>query len=83
MQQAFKTMMGQMNSQNNQFNDAAFSSGSPFPFSMPAPSTTPPPVTSQSAVTVDVPATNVEAAPTTVVKDESEVKKESKRLGNN
>ncbi|XP_059446548.1 protein TIC 40, chloroplastic-like [Corylus avellana] len=83
MQQAFKTMMGQMNSQNNQFNDTAFSSGSPFPFSMPsmpAPSTSPPPVTSHSAVTVDVPATNVEAAPTTVVKDESEVKKESKRL---
>lgn len=83
MQQAFKTMMGQMNPQNNQFNDAAFSSGSPFPFSMPpmpAPSTSPPPVTSQSAVTVDVPATNVEAAPTTVVKDETEVKKESRRV---
>ncbi|KAJ8442865.1 hypothetical protein Cgig2_022231 [Carnegiea gigantea] len=32
MQQAFKTMMGQMASQNNQFSNAAFSPGSPFPF---------------------------------------------------
>lgn len=32
MQQAFKTMMGQMGSQNNQFSNAAFSSGSPFPY---------------------------------------------------
>lgn len=87
MQQAFKTLMGQMNSQNNQFNNASFSSGSPFPFPMPstrapsspAPSTSAPPVASQSAVTVDVPATNVEAAPATVVKEETEVKKESKR----
>lgn len=32
MQQAFKTMMGQMGSQNNQFNNAAFPSGANFPF---------------------------------------------------
>lgn len=38
MQQAFKTLMGQMDSQNNQFNTTAFSPGSPFPFPMPPPS---------------------------------------------
>ncbi|THG19419.1 hypothetical protein TEA_029988 [Camellia sinensis var. sinensis] len=37
MQQAFKTMMGQMDSQNNQFNNAGFSPGSPFPFPFPPP----------------------------------------------
>ncbi|KAI3684569.1 hypothetical protein L6452_33793 [Arctium lappa] len=36
MQQAFKTMMGQMDSQNNQFTNAGFSPGSPFPFPTPA-----------------------------------------------
>lgn len=35
MQQAFKSMMGQMDSQNNQFTNAAFSPGSPFPFPTP------------------------------------------------
>ncbi|GMI85564.1 translocon at the inner envelope membrane of chloroplasts 40, pigment defective embryo 120 [Hibiscus trionum] len=71
MQQAFKTMMGQMgqmNTQNNQFGNAAFPSGSPFPFPTPpsqGPVTSPPPPSSQSRVTVDVPATKVEAAPAT------------------
>ncbi|KAL9229050.1 hypothetical protein vseg_004566 [Gypsophila vaccaria] len=44
MQQAFKTMMGQMGSQNNQFSNEAFPSGSPFGFpppSAPGPSTFP------------------------------------------
>ncbi|KAL4341888.1 hypothetical protein GQ457_08G015000 [Hibiscus cannabinus] len=69
MDQAFKTMMGQMgqmNTQNKQFGNAAFPSGSPFPFPTPpsqGPVTSPPP--SQSGVTVDVPATKVEAAPAT------------------
>ncbi|KAL6961950.1 hypothetical protein U1Q18_036909 [Sarracenia purpurea var. burkii] len=36
MQQAFKTLMGQMDSQNSQFNNAAFSPGSPFPFPTPS-----------------------------------------------
>ncbi|PWA59279.1 Concanavalin A-like lectin/glucanase, subgroup [Artemisia annua] len=36
MQQAFKTMMGQMDTQNNQFGNAGFSPGSPFPFPTPA-----------------------------------------------
>ncbi|KAK8650912.1 hypothetical protein V6N13_140533 [Hibiscus sabdariffa] len=68
MEQAFKTTMGQMNTQNNQFGNAAFPSGSPFPFPTPpsqGPVTSPPPPSSQSRVTVDVPATKVEAAPTT------------------
>ncbi|XVF71394.1 hypothetical protein PTKIN_Ptkin12aG0034000 [Pterospermum kingtungense] len=71
MQQAFKTMMGQMNTQNNQFGNAAFPSGSPFPFPVPpsppspGPATSPSPSSSQPAVTVDVPATKVEAAPVT------------------
>ncbi|XVF31667.1 hypothetical protein REPUB_Repub17cG0011300 [Reevesia pubescens] len=68
MQQAFKTMMGQMNTQNNQFGNAAFPSGSPFPFPVPpppGPATSPSPSSSQAAVTVDVPATKVEAAPVT------------------
>ncbi|KAL4559670.1 hypothetical protein LXL04_031813 [Taraxacum kok-saghyz] len=56
MQQAFKTMMGQMDSQNNQFtnSNSGFSPGSPFPFpppqmpgstatSSPFPFPTPPP----------------------------------------
>ncbi|XP_027334831.1 protein TIC 40, chloroplastic isoform X2 [Abrus precatorius] len=89
MQQAFKTMMGQMSSQNNQFDSAAFSPGSPFPFSMPSasgPSTAAEsrapsaPSAAQSTVTVDVPAAKVEAGPTTNVNDEVEVKKEPKRI---
>ncbi|GMY39130.1 protein TIC 40, chloroplastic-like isoform X2 [Fagus crenata] len=81
MQQAFKTLMGQMNSQNNQFNNAAFDSGASFPFPMPSgpvPSTSPAPAASQHAVTVDVPAKNVEAAPAAALKDEKEVKEPKK-----
>lgn len=109
MQQAFKTMMNQMNTQNNPFNNPAFSPGSPFPFPtspasgpvnsppFPTPPTSGPatspsdptssasmgatssPVASQSAITVDVPATKVEAAPVTDSKDETEMKKEPKK----
>ncbi|PSS00152.1 Protein TIC 40 like [Actinidia chinensis var. chinensis] len=73
MQQAFKTLMGQMDSQNNQFNNAAFSPGPfsfppplasgpaaspPFPTSPPSkPATSPSPATYQSAVTIDTTAT--------------------------
>ncbi|XP_076913367.1 protein TIC 40, chloroplastic-like [Bidens hawaiensis] len=42
MQQAFKTMMGQMDTQNNQFANAGFSPGSPFPFLPPATPGSPP-----------------------------------------
>lgn len=42
MQQAFKTMMGQMDSQNNQFTNAGFSPGSPFPFPTPPAQGSPP-----------------------------------------
>lgn len=76
MQQAFKSMMGQMNTQNNPFDSGAFSSGPPFPFPMPSASGPATPAgfagnqsqatstrsTSQSTVTVDIPATKVEAA---------------------
>lgn len=96
MQQAFKTMMGGMNSQSNQFNSAAFSPGSPFPFPMPSPPgpTAPAnsfgtqsrapstPSASQSTITVDIPPTKVEAAPATNIKEEVEVKNEPKKIGN-
>uniref|UniRef100_A0A2P2JKX7 Protein TIC 40, chloroplastic n=2 Tax=Rhizophora mucronata TaxID=61149 RepID=A0A2P2JKX7_RHIMU len=36
MQQAFKTMMKEMNTQNNQSSNSGFSPGSPFPFPMPS-----------------------------------------------
>jgi len=88
--------MGQMNSQNNQFGNAAFSPGSPFPFSMPsaagptvpagsataqsrAPSTS---SRSQSTITVDIPATKVEATGTADIKDQVEVQNEPKKIGN-
>jgi hypothetical protein len=98
MQQAFKTMMGQMNTQNNPFESGSFSPASPFPFPMPSPSGPAAPASSagnqsqatsartasQSTVTVDIPATKVEASPgpDINVKDEVEVKKEPKKSGN-
>lgn len=79
MQQAFKTMMGQMDTQNNQFANAGFSPGSPFPFPPPpgsppgSPFPFPTPTSqdstatsapaSQRTVTVDVPPTRTEATP--------------------
>lgn len=88
MQQAFKTMMGQMNTQNNQFGNAAFPSGSPFPFPTPpspGPVTSPSPSSFQkNSVTVDVPATKVEAAPVIdpATKGKSETEKaEAKKYG--
>ncbi|KAI4307743.1 hypothetical protein L6164_030897 [Bauhinia variegata] len=95
MQQAFKTMMGQMNSQSSPFNNASFSPASSYPFPMPstpgpaAPSAYPSapqsqaPLSSgvpQAAVTVDVPAKKVEAPPATDVKEETEVKTETKKI---
>lgn len=81
MQQAFKTLMGQMDSQNNQFNNASFSPGSPFPLpSTPisGPTAMTSPVASREA-TVDVPVTKVEATPTIEVKDDQELKMEPKK----
>ncbi|KAG6777382.1 hypothetical protein POTOM_017203 [Populus tomentosa] len=89
MQQAFKSLTEQMNTQNNQFNPA-FSARPPFPFSPPPasqPSTSPSPAASQPAITVDIPATKVEAAPTTDVGkqketdflEEREIKEETKK----
>ncbi|KAF2295459.1 hypothetical protein GH714_032973 [Hevea brasiliensis] len=103
MQQAFKTMMNQTNTQNNQFTNPAFfhlqyllrqdlvahlhintitsgAASSPSysthqdPWVLPSP----PPVASQSAVTVDVP---VEAIKVTDAKDETKIKKETKKYG--
>lgn len=93
IEQAHKTMMGQLNTQNNPFASGSFSPGSPFPFPMPSPSGPAAPASSagnqsqatsartasQSTVTVDIPATKVEAGPAINVKDEVEVKKEPKK----
>ncbi|KAL5056732.1 hypothetical protein RYX36_028336 [Vicia faba] len=77
MQQALNTIMGQINTQNNNpFDSGAFSPGSPFPFPMPSASGPATPAgfagnqsqatsartTSQSTITVDIPSTKVEAA---------------------
>lgn len=91
MQQAFKTMMGQMNSQSNQFGNDGFPL--PFPFVPSAASDTAssPPAASATAtspsqvasqpVTVDVSATKVDEPPATDIKDGSEPKKEAKKYG--
>lgn len=81
MQQAMKTMMSQMNTQNNQFSNVPFPPGSPFPY--PKPPTTGPTTSpaSQPTVTVDVAATKVEAAPTTDAKEESETETKQKKYG--
>ncbi|XP_062113902.1 protein TIC 40, chloroplastic [Humulus lupulus] len=85
MQQALKTMMGQMDTQNSPFSNPAFSPGpgTPFPFpsaAPPRPASSPPPSSSQSSVTVDVAATKVEAAPATRINEEPEEKKEAKKI---
>ncbi|KAI6697051.1 hypothetical protein NL676_017170 [Syzygium grande] len=85
MQQAFKAMMGQMNSQNNQFASSPFSSASPSPFTMgSAPRPTPSPMATSQPSTVDISATKVEAvkaetAPVADVKDEIRKEEEPKR----
>lgn len=71
MQQALKTMMGQMNGQNSQFSNTAFSPGpgSPFPFPFPPPpvsgpaSSSPPPPTASSSST---PSASFASQPVTV-----------------
>ncbi|WOG97197.1 hypothetical protein DCAR_0416537 [Daucus carota subsp. sativus] len=85
MQQAFKTLMGQMDSQNNQFSNQfgnpSFPAGSNFPFPPPQPSspaTSSSPVASRNA-TVDIPVTKVEAPPTTVVNEDRESKPKSNK----
>ncbi|XP_068652448.1 protein TIC 40, chloroplastic-like [Aristolochia californica] len=87
MQQAFKTLMGQMpSSQNAQFNPPAFSPGSSFPFPPPptsaSGSSSVSTVASQPEVTVDVTPTMVETAPVSEVKagvKEAETKEEVKK----
>ncbi|KAJ4826706.1 hypothetical protein Tsubulata_023395 [Turnera subulata] len=91
MQQAFKTLANQMEAQNNLFNNNSAFPGSspPFPFppasaSGPAASQSnpfsPPSAASfKSSITVDVPATDVEAPPATNVQKEKEPKQEPKK----
>ncbi|KAI3972813.1 hypothetical protein MKX01_019471 [Papaver californicum] len=90
MQQAMNTLTGQMSRGNSPLNNSAFSQESPFPFPFPMP---PPPTSGTSAtpvasppsrprVTVDVSATNVEAAPHSSpaeAKRETEIKKEQQK----
>lgn len=88
MQQAFKTMMGQMDAQNNQFTNAAFSPGTPFPFP-PPPAPGPPPApspaasssqpASQRTVILDAPVTKPESPPASDVKSDTKVDKEPKK----
>lgn len=71
MQQAMKTLMGQINPQNSPFDNSGFPSSSPLPFPMPpgsVPTTAPSPPASQPAGMMDIPATKVEAVQTTEVK---------------
>ncbi|KAL5982912.1 hypothetical protein ACLOJK_016991 [Asimina triloba] len=89
MQQAFKTLMGQMSPQNSQVGNTAFSPGSPFPFPPPPTSSPTPPFpfpspssqtpVSKPVVTVDVTATKVEATPATEVRIKADAEKEPKR----
>ncbi|GKV47072.1 hypothetical protein SLEP1_g54007 [Rubroshorea leprosula] len=84
MQKAFTSFMDQMNTQNNQFSNVPFPSGSPFPY--PTPSTGPPispsPAAPTPSITVDVPVTKVETAPATdpvnEMKKETEIKEPKK-----
>ncbi|KAI5668125.1 hypothetical protein M9H77_17978 [Catharanthus roseus] len=81
MQQAIKTVMGQIPTQNNQFSNAGFSPNVPFPFPPPPASSTatsPPPTVSQP-VTVDVSASKVEESTATETKDSSEQNQQPKK----
>lgn len=86
MQQAFKTLLGQMPTQNNQFNNPGFAPNVPFPFPPPpaqSTATSSPPMTSSTVaskpVTVDVSASKVEERPATDIKGSSEPKQEPKK----
>lgn len=84
MQQAFKTLMGQMDSQNNLLNNASVSPGFPFPFPTPTvsgQSTSPSPVASSQAAVYIPPVTKVETPPTMEVKDDKELNPEPKKSG--
>ncbi|KAL9254428.1 TIC 40, chloroplastic-like protein [Drosera capensis] len=93
MQQAFKTMMGQMGSQSNQFTPP-FSPRSPFPYPPPStaapesmfrpptstqPATSVSPSASQATVTVDVSEPKAAEEPTSPIKHDKETKEEQKK----
>ncbi|XP_022992989.1 protein TIC 40, chloroplastic-like isoform X2 [Cucurbita maxima] len=73
MQQAFKTMMSQMNSQNTPMSNSTQPFGSPFPVPPTfATGTAVSPSVSETAASIDVTATKVEDEPVTNVKSETE-----------
>ncbi|XP_026664271.2 protein TIC 40, chloroplastic-like [Phoenix dactylifera] len=78
IQQAFKAVMGQEAPLNGQFNNAAFSPGSPFPFPSASPSA-PTPVTSHPVAAENVAATKIEATPQTKDGDKAVVNKEASK----
>nr|CAD1836915.1 unnamed protein product [Ananas comosus var. bracteatus] len=88
MQQAFKTMMNQAAPQSGQFNNPMFPGGLPFPFpaaTQAAPTSVLSPSlqtqnTSQPPVTVEVPASRVEAAPSSEVIEETKTTEEAKKF---
>ncbi|KAK0598675.1 hypothetical protein LWI29_036932 [Acer saccharum] len=69
---ATKTMMDQLKAQNLQFGNAASSPGSPFPPGFPF-------LLDRLSLSVDVPATKVEAVSATDVKDKTKENKEEKK----
>ena len=81
MQQAFKTMMSQMNSQNTPMSNSTQPFGSPFPVPPTfATGTAVSPSVSETAASIDVTATKVEDEPVTNVKSETE-NMEAKKFG--
>ncbi|XP_073118285.1 uncharacterized protein [Elaeis guineensis] len=80
IRQAFKAVMGQEAPLNGQFNNAAFSPGSPFPFPSASPSA-PTPIASQPVAAENVAATKIEPTPQTQDKDETMINKDTSKHG--
>ncbi|KAG1363619.1 protein TIC 40, chloroplastic [Cocos nucifera] len=78
IQRAFKAVMGQEAPLNGQFNNAAFSPGSPFPFPSASPSA-PTPIASQPVAAENVAATKIEPTPQTQDKDETITNKDASK----
>ncbi|XP_073118284.1 uncharacterized protein [Elaeis guineensis] len=78
IRQAFKAVMGQEAPLNGQFNNAAFSPGSPFPFPSASPSA-PTPIASQPVAAENVAATKIEPTPQTQDKDETMINKDTSK----
>ncbi|XP_022141409.1 protein TIC 40, chloroplastic isoform X2 [Momordica charantia] len=79
MQQAFKTMMSQMNSQNSPISNPPQSSGPSFPIPLTfGTGTTAPPSVSEPNASIDVTATKVEDEPVSNVTNGAEIKESKK-----